>query len=296
MDCGAARRRQAGIVLSVRAWPEPPPGFAVRPQGAYALYVAARLESDVRARGLDAWDAWHRALVAGFAGSGRGATALLDGPAGKRWRVKVMRRGGRLATLWRDRYPSALRIVATLSASVEAQARGVPTAAPVALIVEAGPGGFARGAIAFEEIEGAEDLARRVIRHAATRHDLAATIGAVRAMHDRGVLHPDLNLGNVLLRPGADLAPEAFLIDFDRATFTEGPLPFAPRQAALRRLERSCAKLTGAPGLWGPRSEDLWYATYAGDDVGLERRLARGRPLGRLSLAVHRLGWRHLTR
>ena len=149
--------------------------------------------------------------------------------------------------------------------------------------------------MAFEEIEGAEDLARRVIRSAVTRADLVATIVAVRAMHDRGVVHPDLNLGNVLLRTGIDASPEAFLIDFDRATFTPGAIPFAPRQAALRRLERSCAKLTGVSGPWGPGSEDLWYSTYAGDDVDLARRLARGRPLGRLALAVHRLGWRRQT-
>jgi len=277
------------------AWPEPPKGFVLRPAGACALYVAASLASDVYGRGLHVWDAWDRALASGSTASGRGATALLDGVSGARWRMKAMRRRGRLAGIWRDRYPSARRLVATLSASVEAQVRGVPTAPPIALIVETGPGGFARGAMVVEEIEGSEDLARRMVRNAATRADLVATIGAVRAMHDRGVLHPDLNLGNVLLRPRADATPEAFLIDFDRATFAPGPLPFAARQAALRRLERSCAKLTGAPGPWGPGSEDLWYATYAGDDVDLARRLARGRSLGRLALAVHRLGWRRNT-
>ena len=278
-----------------RGWPEPPAGFVLRPGGAHALYVAAPLLGEACARGLQAWDAWHRALAAGSTTSGRGATAILDGAAGSRWRLKAMRRGGRLAGIWRDRYGSVRRLVATLQASAEALSRGVPTAQPVALIVEAGPYGLARGAMAFTEIEGSEDLARRVVRGAATRADLVATIGAVRAMHDRGVSHPDLNLGNVLLRSRAGASPEVFLIDFDRATFAAGPLPFAARQAALRRLERSCAKLTGAPGPLGPGSEDLWYATYAGGDVDLARRLTRGRKLGRLALAVHRLGWRHNT-
>jgi hypothetical protein len=207
-----------------------------------------------------------------------------------------MRRGGRLARLWRGHYPSARRLVTTLSVSAEAWLRGVATALPVALIVETGPWGFARGAIAFEEIEGGEDLARLAVRAAATREDLTAAIGAVRSMHDRGVLHPDLNLGNVLLRRRADAQVEAFVIDFDRATITAGPLPFVARQAALRRIERSCAKLTGSPGLWGPGSEELWYTAYAGADAALAHRLARGRRLGRLSLAVHRLGWRRTKR
>lgn len=281
--------------MTASAWPDPPAGFALRRDGARALYVDERMESIARARGLDDWRGWERALAAGTRATGRGATAVVDGTAGARWRLKVMRRGGLLAAVWQDRYPSAWRLVATLAASAEARARGVPTAAPIALMVESGFAGLARGAMAFEEIEPSEDLARRAVRGTATRADLTATIDAVRGMHDRGVCHPDLNLGNVLLRTRTDGPPEAFIIDFDRATFATGPLPFAARQAALRRLERSCAKLTGAPGLWGAGTEDLWYTAYAGDDVELVHRLSKGRAAGRLALAVHRLGWRKRT-
>jgi len=262
------------------------------PEGALALYGAAALANEIRARRLHEWSAWERALAGGSAASGRGVSAVIDGTATARWRLKAMRRGGLLAGFWRDRYPSVRRLVATLSASVEARARGVPTGGAVALLVEVGAGGLARGAMAFEEIEGAEDLARRVVRSAATQADLVATVTAVRAMHDRGVCHPDLNLGNVLLRQRAEGPPEAFLIDFDRARFLPGPAPFGVRQAGLRRLERSAAKLTGAPGLWGPGSEDLWYTAYAGGDADLARRLAAGRPVGRFALAVHRVSSR----
>jgi 3-deoxy-D-manno-octulosonic acid kinase len=264
----------------------------LRANGACTLYAAEALESDVRARGLDRWDAWARALSLGESTSGRGATAVIEGTAGARWRLKAMRRGGRLAGLWRDRYPSPRRLVEALAASQEAHARGVPTARPVALIVERDASGFARGAMAVEEIEGAEDLARRVVRGAVTLKELAAAIAVVRSMHDRGVHHTDLNLGNVLVRGEGGESPDAFIIDFDRATFTEGPLPFGARQAAVRRLERSCAKLTGAPGPLGPDTEDLWYSLYAGGDAELARGFAQGRRAGRLALAVHRLGWR----
>jgi hypothetical protein len=278
--------------MTASSWPEPPQGFVVRPAGRGALYVAAPMEDAVRARGLDRWDAWHRALASGSTSSGRGMTAVIDGPSGARWRLKSMRRGGWPAALWRDRYPSARRLVATLAASVEALARGVPTARPVALFVEPGPGPLARGAMAFQEIDDAEDLGRRVGRRAATRTELAGAIGAVRAMHDRGVAHRDLNLGNVLLQSPAGGPSRAFVIDLDLAAFAPGPLPFGQRQAALRRLERSCAKLTGQPGPLGPGSEDLWYDLYAGEDAKLSRRLAAGRWAGRVSLAVHRLGWK----
>ena len=206
-----------------------------------------------------------------------------------------MRRGGRLAGLWRDRYPSARRLVSTLAASAEAGARGVPAARAVALIVASGPAGLARGAMAFEEIEGAEDLARRVRARTVTRADLVAAIGAVRSMHARGIHHTDLNLGNLLVRPREGGSPEAFVIDFDGAVIGSGPRPFADRQAALRRLERSCAKLVGTPGPLGPGSDDLWYSIYADGDAELSERLARGRRVGRLALAVHKMGWRRST-
>ena len=278
--------------MSVSAWPEPPEGFVLRPGDSSALYVAERSASALDARGLDAWDGWTLALASGSTASGRGATVVVEGASGMRWRLKTMRRGGRLARVWCDRYPSARRLVATLSASVEVQRRGVPTADSVALILKAGPGRLVRGAMAFEELERTEDLARLVLRGEVSRDALVATIDAVRAMHDRGVSHPDLNLGNVLLRSRASGRPEAYLIDFDRATFAPGPLSFRSRQAALRRLERSCAKFTGNPGPLGPGSEDLWYTLYAGNDAELAHRLDRGRRLGWLSLAAHRIGWR----
>jgi hypothetical protein len=292
VDRREAFRRKNHAVVSARDWPAPPPGFVLRPLGASAVYVAEASQADLDARGLASWDGWTHGLASGSTASGRGATAVVEGRSGAPWRLKRMRRGGLLAGFWRDRYASPRRPVATLAASVQARSRGVPTADPIALIVEAAPYGLARGAIAFAEIEGSEDLARRVTRGIATRGEIAAAIDVVRAMHDRGVRHPDLNLGNVLLRVVPGATAEAFVIDFDRATFSSAPLPFADRQAAVRRLERSCAKLTGAPGPLGPGSEELWYTLYAGGDAGLAGRLASGRSWGRLTLALHRLGWK----
>lgn len=281
--------------MSSRAWPAPPAGFVLRADGVQAIYVATSDEEAFRARRLQSPETWRQALVGEFAASGRGATAVICGGFAGPWRIKAMRRGGGLARLWSDRYPSARRLVDTLSVSAQAQDRGVPTARPIALVVEAERFGLVRAAMAFEEIEDASDLARLARKAAMTRDGLTAIVGAVRAMHDHGVLHPDLNLGNLLLRQRAGAPIEAFIIDFDRATVAPGPLPFAARQSALRRMERSCAKLTGLPGLFGPSSEDLWYTTYARGDAELSRRLANGRRWGRLWLAFHRLAWRRPT-
>jgi Lipopolysaccharide kinase (Kdo/WaaP) family len=246
---------------------------------------------DVVAKGLASEEAWEAALAGAVAGAGRSPSAVVDGPVGTRWRLKRMRRGGLAGPLWHDRYPSADRVLATLDATIKAEKRGVPTAAGVAMLIVRGPGSLARGLMAVEELDGAEDFASCVTRGGLDERTLAAAMGVVRAMHEWGIEHRDLNLGNLLVVPRSEGAPAVYVIDFDRARFADGALPFRLRQAAIRRLERSCAKLTGAPGPFGPGSEELWYRGYAGGDRALAERLARGRAAGRAILAVHRLGW-----
>ena len=238
--------------MSLGGWPPAPAGFHRRTTARGALYAAADLEDRILLHGLDRGEVWEWLLRSGSTGSGRGASAILDG-----WRLKRFRRGGLTAPLWGDRYPGASRLVAALAASGEAARRGVPTPEAVALLVERDRGPLVRGYLATEEIGGAEDLAKRAVRGAVTRRDLEEAMRAVRRMHDRGVAHPDLNLGNLLLT-----ATGVYIVDLDRVTFGDGPVSERVRRRALRRIERSCAKLTGSPGLFGPGSETLWYEAY----------------------------------
>jgi hypothetical protein len=115
----------------------------------------------------------------------------------------------------------------------------------------------------------------------------------VRHMHDAGLEHRDLNLGNLLVRPGTDGAgTEPFVIDLDRARLHSGPLPFRLRQGALRRLERSCVKLLGDAAPPGRIGYGPWYEFYAAGDRELEERFRRGVAAGHLWLRLHRAGWR----
>jgi hypothetical protein len=84
------------------------------------------------------------------------------------------------------------------------------------------------------------------------------------------------------------------VVDLDRARLRRRGLSPALRQAALRRLERSHAKLFGTAGPFGGDGA-VWYEGYAGDDAALFAYLTAGRPAGRLRLAVHRtLGHRRV--
>jgi hypothetical protein len=110
-------------------------------------------------------------------------------------------------------------------------------------------------------------------------------------MHDAGVEHRDLNLGNLLLRRGGSGAGEAFVVDLDRARLWDRPVPLRLRIRALCRLERSTVKLFGERPLGGFDLRREWYRAYAGGDVELAARLDRARRANRLTLSLHRLGW-----
>jgi len=209
-----------------------------------------------------------------------------------RWVLKRMRRGGFLRFVWRDRFSGARRLLANLTTPVEARRRGIPTAAPVALLLRRGPPGFYRAWMALEEIEGASDLRARfsTVPPAAVT-EMSAVLACVRRMHDAGIEHRDLNVGNLLIRAG-ERVPEVFVVDLDRVVLHDGPVSFRRRQSALRRLERSWVKTFGDAGPAGAPDAASWYSWYAGDDEEVARRLRAGRTAGRAWLAFHRMGWR----
>jgi len=249
------------------------------------LYVASDRSGAVAELGLGAPKAWESRLANADPSSGRGATARCSAPSGGSLILKRMKRGGLAGPLWRDRFAGTERLLDNLRIPMEALRRGVPTARPVALLLVEGPPGLFRSWQALEEIAGSRDLAQRI--RAGEEIDRAVwreAMGVVRTMHDQGVEHRDLNLGNLLIREATPGNCEAFVIDLDAARIHDGPLDFALRQRGLRRLERSWVKLGGESG-----APD-WFALYAGDDAEMLARLYRGRARGRLLLALRRFG------
>jgi hypothetical protein len=182
------------------------------------------------------------------------------------------------------------RLVDNVRIPAEAVRRGVATPSAPALLLLGGPPGLYRGWLAVEEIPGAVDLASR---HAGSgppsRGEMAVIMDSVRRMHDAGLDHRDLNLGNLLIRGEGEDA-EVFVVDLDCARLCEGSLSFRSRQRALRRLERSYVKLCrAAPD--DPMRREI-YERYAGEDAELAARLGRGIPAGRFWIRLHALGWR----
>jgi hypothetical protein len=263
---------------------------AVDDRGGLVFLARRDLLGAVGEERLDDPSRWS-ALLGGAAGAaGRGATARLTLPGGTRVVLKALRRGGLTTFLWRDHFLGARRLIDNFVIPLEAVRRGVATAGPVALLIERRTLGLCRGWLAIEEITGAIDLLSW-LREGRPPGAVGEAIRAVRGLHDAGVDHRDLNLGNLLLRPGDGERVEGFVIDLDRARLCDSPLPLGPRARGLRRIERSYVKNFGSGGPLAPDAGERLDSLYAGDDIELARRLDDARPAGQFWIWVHALRW-----
>jgi len=200
-----------------------------------------------------AWEAIERSgtlhdFAAAYPGAvrleGRGAAWRIAGPGGD-WVVRHYRRGGAVARWLGDRYlrlgePRPLR---ELRASEAVRARGIET--PEVLAAAIYPAGvFYRGDIAVRYVPASRDLAAVLFGTEAVEAERCAAMEAagrlVRALHEAGVVHPDLNLKNVLIA-GPASAPRAILLDLDRCAAGDG-VGAGGRARMIARFHRSLAK------------------------------------------------------
>jgi tRNA A-37 threonylcarbamoyl transferase component Bud32 len=153
--------------------------------------------------------------------------------------VRTYRRGGALRALLPDAFLSATRALAEVHALTRLAALGL---APRPLVLEARGRVLLRLRIAVEEVARSRNLLELA---AAAPASLDARLGravgqAVRAMHDAGVAHPDLNAGNILITDGPALSVS--LIDFDGARIFDAGVPRQERAREILRLARSLDK------------------------------------------------------
>ena len=191
---------------------------------------------------------------------GRGsAWFLAPRPGGAPQVLRHYRRGGLVARLIEDRYlwsgAEATRGFRELALLARIEALGLPAARPVAARYERA-GAWYRADLLTVAIEGARPLAELLdgAQGAAPWPLVGRTI---RAFHDAGIRHADLNARNILVAGDGTV----HLIDFDRGAEAR---PGAWRAANLARLARSLAKFGGP----GTESEE-WRALLAGYDAGL---------------------------
>jgi hypothetical protein len=223
---------------------------------------------------------------------GRGRTPTVSLAGGARMVLRRYRHGGLFGALTRSLLLGPQRALAELRVSAAARDAGAPVPPVLCLVVWPILGPLWSGVIGTLEVPAAREagtwLGSETARSA--RVELAREVGdAVRSLHDAGVEHRDLQLGNILVSAES---PRVVLVDLDRAIFhSPGDVPVSRRAQNLGRLARSAHKT----GLWhqrlGPRERAAFTAGYARRDRSLRRELRSYIPRERCKLAAHRVSW-----
>jgi 3-deoxy-D-manno-octulosonic acid kinase len=241
--------------------------------GAWRGEVAADLAPHLGRLGLTEPETLGLRAVARAQGRGQALTIPLDEGHG------VFRRylhGGLLGAFTGDlfrgrRSLDEVRVLARL------RAQGAPCPEPLAAYEQEVGLGFRRMAILTRAIPGARaapEALRALPRHdvAGRRRMLRALALAVRAFHDAGGDHADLNARNLVVDPEG----RAWVLDLDRGVAGTGPAPAPVRVRNLLRLARSWRKLDPAGTTVTPRDALAFCRAYAGGHLrGLPPGVAR---------------------
>ena len=232
------------------------------------------------------------------AGRGRAAIRRLELPSGRKLLVRQYHRGGLLRAINNSRYFSPRRAIDEIRVCREAAARGVPVAVPAGAIIERQPP-FWLCWLVTEEIEEAVDLGEylRWLPPAPTREilaekrDIIDTLGsAVRAMHDAGLYHADLQARNVLIRR-SPAGVEVFFVDLDKSTIA-APLTDSQRADNLRRLNRSILKMRLTPQAVDDDDRRRFLAAYRAGRPIFGDNIEDFLKTCRRHAAIHSIAWR----
>ncbi len=224
---------------------------------------------------------------------GRAPIAVADVPTqSERVALRGLRRGGWVGPMLGARLAGPGRPFRELVATARLRAAGAPVPRPLfALAWRRGIAWNAALGTAF--VEDAIDAAA-LLASAPSGDRLHAAIcaagRALRRFHDAGGSHPDLHLGNLLVRERGN-TPEVLILDLDGARADAVPTP-ARRMRQLMRLHRSLHKR----GLWsaagGDRASLGFLHAYVAGDRALRAALLAHLPAERRRLARHALLYR----
>jgi 3-deoxy-D-manno-octulosonic acid kinase len=154
--------------------------------------------------------------------------------------LRRARRGGAMRFLGETYFGLRPRPLREFAVLLRARRRGLPVPEPVAALAERRFGVAYRGLLVMRDLGGTPLC---TLIDAEVPGDLVPLLArALRELHDAGLDHPDLNLGNILMITRSYGRRIAF-VDLDRARLRGRPLGLAARRRCLRRLRRSARKL-----------------------------------------------------
>ena len=256
-----------------------PPGFSLAEDGKAVRVVRA---------------GWEKILLPLAGKSPEGMIAAADGAerlrgrgrplalaiAGKRVVVRRYRHGGLLGGITGELLAGSGRPLRELAVLERARAGGLPVPLVLGVFLRPGRIGTVRADLVTEQIPSAQDLLGLLAAEGSgsPRADQAVRSAGrlVARAHEKGLYHADLNLKNIMIRPG-DGRAEAYLLDLDQSFFRP-PLSRPEKERNLLRLYRSYLKMA-FPKRADPRPALRFLLAYAPRDRAFRRSLvlrARG--------------------
>jgi 3-deoxy-D-manno-octulosonic acid kinase len=151
--------------------------------------------------------------------------------------------GGLLAPITGDLFRRPTRAPLEVERSIELRALGIPTTDIVGYALYDAMFGLARVDVCTAYVDDTADLGMILAGLApALECDgaLEATLRLLERLAAHGVVHPDLNVKNILIRTPSTGVPEALVIDIDVVRLGATPADAMARNVA--RLERSLRK------------------------------------------------------
>ncbi|HVO93155.1 MAG TPA: lipopolysaccharide kinase InaA family protein [Terriglobales bacterium] len=178
---------------------------------------------------------------------GRAILKTVNFPDGETALIRSYQHGGFFRHLTRDCFftwpPRPFR---ELTITEELRLRGIRTVEVYGACVVPLYGPIYRGWLVTKELTNSQDLWTALRGDFIDQAGLPAILKAVavtlRALHEEGVYHSDLNLKNILVRMESN-GVAGYVIDFDKARLFLGKLPGALIKRNLDRMLRSICKL-----------------------------------------------------
>ena len=229
-----------------------------------------------------------RSATGGAGRSVLGRLELAGAPAvGKR-----LLHGGVFGRLLGGLFLGRGRVTAQIEAADRLDRAGVATPEVLAAGWRRTRGLFRALAIVTRAIPGAQNLYEAARDDAPWRRRrviLEKSARLVRAMHDAGFLHADLNVTNLVLGEGAGVG-RVHVVDLDGGRFAKVPGP-AGRFRSLARLLRSYEKWIAGRWRLSPREELVFVRAYCGPDRELSDFLRPRLQRYQARLGLRRLSW-----
>ncbi len=294
----------------------------------FRMTMAPQFEDRLRATRLDDPETFERALrEAPQVTGGRGPHVLLADSKGEApaIRIRTYHRGGWIGGFARSVFASPARAIREFHLWQTLQMRGAPIPEAVFARAERKRGLWRLHFATLDRPHALDGLAwfSDPEKCSSWPAALASCARSIRAFHNAGCVHGDLNLRNLLFEAspirsyerssergtsgsshsiagdpvggsaGDSAGQEAiqcWLVDLADARLRD-PVSPTERLRDLMRLLRSAEK-QGIPFADSTRHHARFLSAYCGSDRGLRAALLRALPAERLRLTRHRIGWR----